>query len=160
MELRKFRMRGETDPDAFFAWCAEKGLSREDLMFILASVEPATAGRVNDFLSCYLSRAQVALLKEALSTGKPVHFYGGQGLGKSTLCNLFRRAGYPNITEAGAFEGTEQWDIFYGLPDSKDRKGLVMLEPRSEHTKKELSKMGEFFRKPFTKDEVIAWVLS
>lgn len=43
MELRRFRMKGKNDPDEFFAWCARKGLSREDLMLILASVELGTS---------------------------------------------------------------------------------------------------------------------
>jgi len=43
MELRRFRMKGKNDPDEFFAWCARKGLSREDLMLILASVELDTS---------------------------------------------------------------------------------------------------------------------
>lgn len=160
MELRRFRMKGKTDPDAFFAACKEKGLTREDLMFILSSVELAPSDRVRPFLSCYLSNAQVVLLKEALSTGKPVHFYGAQGTGKSTLCRIFRDAGYPNITEAGALEGVERWETMYGMPDVEKRKGVVMLELRSEHTEKELSEKGAYFRKPFTKEEVTAWVHS
>lgn len=43
MELRRFCMKGKNDPDEFFAWCAKKGLSREDLMLILASVELDTS---------------------------------------------------------------------------------------------------------------------
>ena len=43
MKLRRFRMKGKNDPDEFFAWCARKGLSREDLMLILASVELDTS---------------------------------------------------------------------------------------------------------------------
>ena len=43
MALRRFRMKGKNDPDEFFAWCARKGLSREDLMLILASVELDTS---------------------------------------------------------------------------------------------------------------------
>ena len=43
MELRRFRMKGKNDPGEFFAWCAKKGLSREDLMLILALVELDTS---------------------------------------------------------------------------------------------------------------------
>ena len=43
MKLRRFRMKGKNDPDEFFAWCARKGLSREDLVLILASVELDTS---------------------------------------------------------------------------------------------------------------------
>ena len=43
VELRRFRMKGKNDPDEFFTWCAKKGLSREDLMLILASVELDTS---------------------------------------------------------------------------------------------------------------------
>lgn len=48
----------------------------------------------------------------------------------------------------------------YGMPDVEKHKGVVMLELRSEHTEKELSEKGEYFRKPFTKEEVTAWVRS
>lgn len=64
MELRRFRMKGKNDPDEFFTWCAKKGLSREDLMLILASVELDTSvGALSAYLQdpiCYRSvrRAQ------------------------------------------------------------------------------------------------------
>ena len=51
MELRRFRMKGKNDPDEFFTWCAKKGLSREDLMLILASVELDTSvGALPEYL--------------------------------------------------------------------------------------------------------------
>ena len=43
MEMRRFCMKGKNDLDGFFAWFAKKGLSREALMLILASVELATS---------------------------------------------------------------------------------------------------------------------
>lgn len=38
MELRRFRMKNENAKD-FFAWCDKKGLSRNDLIYILDSIE-------------------------------------------------------------------------------------------------------------------------
>lgn len=116
--------------------------------------------RFEVFLSCYLTDAQVGLLKEALATGKGVHFYGPQGQGKSTLCTLFHRAGYQRVTEAGTIEGTEMWLGPYAIPDVDARKGVVLLEVRMDYTEKGRSEISAYFEKPFTKDEVTAWVLS
>ncbi|MBR1812951.1 MAG: hypothetical protein IJ773_03930 [Lachnospiraceae bacterium] len=38
MELRRFQMKNENAED-FFAWCDKKGLSRNDLIYILNSIE-------------------------------------------------------------------------------------------------------------------------
>lgn len=116
--------------------------------------------RFEVFLSCYLTEAQIGLLKEALATGKGVHFYGPQGQGKSTLCTLFHRAGYAKVTEAGTIEGTEMWTGPYAIPDVDARKGVVLLEVCMDYTEKGRSEISAYFEKPFTKDEVTAWVLS
>ena len=38
MELRRFRMKHE-NAKGFFTWCSKKGLSRNDLIYILDSIE-------------------------------------------------------------------------------------------------------------------------
>ena len=46
------------------------------------------------------------------------------------------------------------------VPDVDERKGVVLLEVRMDYTEKGRSEISAYFEKPFTKDEVTAWVLS
>lgn len=37
--LRRFKMRGSQDKQSFGVWCEQKNLSRNDLIYILTSIE-------------------------------------------------------------------------------------------------------------------------
>lgn len=76
------------------------------------------------FLRCYLTDAQVALLKEALQAGRKVYFYGAQGTGKSYLCTTLRRCDVTDVDEPGQ---SPCGNInAFTLP--RDVKGVVLIE--------------------------------
>lgn len=99
------------------------------------------------FLRCYLTDAQVALLKEALQTGRKVYFYGAEGTGKTYLCEMLHRCGVTDVDEPGQ---SPCGNInAFTLP--RDVKGVVLIE--LYRTGKALAR-GECF----DRDVVSAWI--
>lgn len=66
------------------------------------------------------------LLRCAIFTGSPIHFYG-DGLGKSTLCRALRELGVRNISEAGELNGSRGC---WGIPDEFSGALIVFRSKR------------------------------
>lgn len=84
--------------------------------------------RFETFLSCYLTEAQIGLLKESLLANRAVYFYGAEGTGKSMLCSIFRLSGFDRVFEPGilASGGADEPVGVFTLP--KNPHGVVLLE--------------------------------
>lgn len=84
--------------------------------------------RFETLLSCYLTEAQIGLLKESLLANRDVYFYGAEGTGKSILCSIFRHNGFDRVFEPGilASGGADEPVGAFTLP--KNPHGVVLLE--------------------------------
>lgn len=109
-----------------------KGISREDLIFIFRCLEinPTCKGvfekRGEDGMAVFLevlsncmTEEQVEVLRQALKKGMPVYFYGGEGSGKSLLAETFINAGF-KADEPGLHENP-----YNGAMSVYDMEGTV-----------------------------------
>ena len=109
--------------------------------------------RFKVFLSCYLTDAQVGLLKESLLADRRIYFYGEEGTGKSMLCNILRHNGFDGVFESGSVVAGGSDDPIGPFTLPKNPSGVVLLELYG--LKKHLN-LTEVLG--FTRSDIVAWL--
>ena len=109
--------------------------------------------RFEVFLSCYLTEAQIGLLKESLLAGRRIYFYGEEGMGKSMLCSILRHNGFDGVFEPGSvvIGGSDDPIGPFTLP--KNPRGVVLLELYGLKKHLDLPEMLGFNR-----SDIVAWL--
>ena len=109
--------------------------------------------RFEVFLSCYLTDAQVGLLKESLLAGRRIYFYGEEGTGKSMLCSILRHNGFDGVFEPGSVVagGSDDPTGPFTLP--KNPRGVVLLELYGLKKHLDLTEV-----LGFTRSDIVAWL--
>lgn len=109
--------------------------------------------RFEVFLSCYLTAAQIGLLKESLLAGRQIYFYGEEGTGKSMLFSILRHNGFDGVFEPGSVVVGGSDDPIGPFTLPKNPRGVVLLELYG--LKKHL---GQIEVLGFNRSDIVAWL--